>query len=103
MILNDLKLSTQCAMAAKTAQTVVGQLAKSAGFHYRDRHNLVRLCKWYVRPHIEYSTKLWMLWMAADKKILEKVQKRAVRIMSGLRETEHEARMKEFGPDTLEA
>jgi hypothetical protein len=41
--------------------------------------------------------------MAADKKILEKVQKRAVRIMSGLRETEHEARMKEFGPDTLEA
>ncbi len=43
MILNDLKLSTQCAMTAKTAQTVVGQLAKSAGFHYRDRHNLVRL------------------------------------------------------------
>ena len=40
-ITKNLKPSSQCKKAARTAQTVLGQLARA--FHYRDRHVFVRL------------------------------------------------------------
>jgi hypothetical protein len=48
MITASLKPSAQCAKAAKTAQAVLGQLARA--FRYRDRHVFMRLYKEYVRP-----------------------------------------------------
>ncbi len=50
----NMKPTAQCMRAAKTAQTVLGQLSRA--FHYRDRHVFMRLYKQYVRPHLEFST-----------------------------------------------
>jgi hypothetical protein len=96
----NLRPSAQCAKAARTASTVLSQLSRS--FHFRDRHVFVRLYKQYVRPHLEFATAAWSPWTAADKECLEKVQKRAVKMVSGLKSTEYEEKLKELGMTTLE-
>ena len=32
----------------------------------------------YVRPHLEYAVVCWSLWTVGDKEVLERVQRRAV-------------------------
>jgi hypothetical protein len=100
MITASLKPSAQCAKAAKTAQAVLGQLARA--FHYRDRHVFMRLYKQYVRPHLEFSTQAWSPWTEGDKACLEKVQQRAVRMVSGLKSDDYSERLSELGLPTLE-
>jgi hypothetical protein len=56
----------------------------SLPFHYRDRFTFVRLYKQYVRPHLEFASQAWSPWLAGDREVLEKVQKKAVGIVSGL-------------------
>jgi hypothetical protein len=42
----NLKPAAQCAWAAKTAQTVLGEMSRA--FHHRDRHVFMRLYKQYA-------------------------------------------------------
>jgi hypothetical protein len=98
-VADTLKPSAQCARAAKTAHTVLGQISRA--FHYRDRHIFVRLYKQYVRPHLEFAVQAWSPWTEADKECLEKVQRRAVSMVSGLQEQEYEDRLKELGLTSL--
>jgi hypothetical protein len=97
---HNLKPTAQCAKAAKTAQAVLGQICRA--FHYRDRHVFVRLYKQYVRPHLEFATQVWSPWTAADKECLERVQRRAVRMVSGIAAKEYEGQLRELGMTTLE-
>jgi len=83
-VTDKLKPASQCRAAARTAQAVLGQLTRA--FHYRDRHVFVRLYKQYVRPHLEFCTQVWAPWNEEDKQILEKVQQRAIKMVSGLHE-----------------
>ena len=99
-ITSNLKPSTQCAAAARTAQAVLGQITRA--FHYRDRHTFVKLYQQYVRPHLEFATQAWSPWTEGDKQILEKVQERVVKMVSGLKSNTYEGRLKELEMDTLE-
>jgi ribonuclease P/MRP protein subunit RPP40 len=78
----------------------MGQISQA--FHYRDRHVFVKLYQQNVQPHLEFCTQAWSPWTAADKEFLERVQKRAVRMVSGLRAVEYEQRLEELGLSTLE-
>ena len=100
MVHNTLKPSVQCAKAAKKANQVLGQMARA--FHYRDKITWIRLYKTYVRCHLEYAVQAWAPWTQADKELLESVQKRAVRMVSGLQGKEYEDRLREVGLTTLE-
>ncbi len=95
-----MKPSTQCANAARTAQTVLSQVTRA--FHYRDRNIFVRLYMQYVRPHLEFASQAWSPWSESDKAVLEKIQRRAITMVSGLKGTEYEERLKELGLTTLE-
>jgi hypothetical protein len=97
---NKLKPAAQCAHAARTAQAVLGQISRA--FQYRDRSIFVQLYKQYVRPHLEFSVQAWSPWSAADKELLEKVQRRAVRMVSGLKSRDYEDRLRELNLTTLE-
>lgn len=101
LITDTLKQSRQCEKAAQTANRVLSQICRS--FQYRNRHTFVRLYKQHVRPHLEFATPAWNPWLATDKETLERVQKRAVRMVSGLQNRTYEARLKELGLTTLEA
>jgi hypothetical protein len=76
------KPSEQCTKASRTANGILSQISKA--FHYRDRHNFLKLYKSQVRVHLEYATPAWSPWQVGDCEVLEKVQKRAVNMISGL-------------------
>ncbi len=88
------------AQAAKRAQTVLSQITRA--FHYRDRHIFKRLYVQYVRPHLEFASVAWSPRFEADKAVLEKIQQRAVAMISGLKGNSYEERLRELGLTTLE-
>ena len=56
----------------------------------------------FVRPHLEFSASVWSPWNQTDIDLLENVQKQAIRMISGLRSTSYEDKLKEIGLWTLE-
>jgi hypothetical protein len=68
----------------------------SRAFHYRDRFTFVRLYKQYILPHLEFASQSCSPWTAKDKNILERVQRRAISMVSGLRSQEYEERLIEL-------
>ena len=99
IIHNSLKPSAQCAKAASKANQVLGQMARS--LTYRDKYTWVKLYKQYVRYHLEYAVQSWSPWTEADINLLESVQKRAIRMVSGLNSNVYEERLKEVNLTTL--
>jgi hypothetical protein len=99
IICDNLKMAAQCAKAAKTAQSVLGQI--SHAFQYRDKTVFMQLYKQYVWPHLEFAVQAWAPYNAADIEILEKVQKKAVGMVSGLRSQDYAAKLKELRLTTL--
>ena len=100
LVSSNLKPTAQCAKAALTANRVLGQITRA--FHYRDRHVFIRLYKQYVLPHLEFSVTAWAPWTEADKVVLEKVQQRAVAMVSGLAGRSYEDCLAELEMLTLE-
>ena len=94
IVTDKLKPADQCRSAARTAQAVLGQITRA--FHYRDRHVFVRLYKQYVRPHLEFSTQAWSPWNGEDIDCLEKVQQKAIKMVTGLRGRTYEERLEEL-------
>ena len=62
----------------------------------------LRLYKMYVRPHLEYAVQAWSPWTQHDIKVLEDVQRRAVRMISGLRAQSYEDKLYELDLMSLE-
>jgi hypothetical protein len=85
--------------SSKDRQGVLSQISRT--FHYRDRHVFIRLCIQYARPHLEFASPARSPWLDADKE-LEKILKRAVNIVSGLKARAYEEKVKELGLTTLE-
>ena len=98
---SDLKPSIQCQKAAGKANGVLGRMARSLS--YRNKDIWLRLYRIYVRPILEYSVQAWSPWMCKDVKKLEDVQRRAVRMTSGLKGVTYEDKLKEVGMLSLEA
>jgi hypothetical protein len=99
IIHKSLKPSRQCEKAANTAGAVLRLIQRN--FHFRDRKIFVDLYKQYVRPHLEFSVPAWSPWTAHDIENIESVQKKAVKMVSGLISKEYEARCREIGIKTL--
>ena len=97
---NSLKPSRHCKKIADTANAVLRQLTRN--FHYRDRHIFKKLYVQYVRPHIEFASPAWSPWSETDKALIEKVQMKAVKMISGLSGNTYEERCQEIGLETLE-
>ena len=96
----SLKPAKHCRKAAGIAGAVLRQLTRN--FHYRDRYVFKKLYVQYVRPHLEFASSAWNPWQREDKEILEKVQMKAVGMISGLAGRTYEDRCKELGLETLE-
>ena len=63
---------------------------------------MLRLYKSLVRPNFEYCIQAWRPHLVKDIEMLEKVQRRATRMMVGNRDMTYERRLKYVGLTTLE-
>ena len=100
IVSDDLKPSKQCLAASKKANSTLGRMARS--FSYRSKDVWLRLYRIYVRPILEYAVQAWSPWLAKDIKVLEDVQRRAIRMTSGLKGKTYEERLLEVGMPTLQ-
>ena len=85
----------------KTANKVLGIIKLS----YEDKSmaNLLPLDKALVRPHIEYCVQAWRHYYQKNVDNLEKIQRRAIRMMDDLRGMEYEERLRQTRLVTQEA
>ena len=97
----SLRPSLQCSEASNRANAVLGQITRA--FHFRDRNVFIKLYKQYVRPHLEFAVPAWSPWTLGDKEMLEKIQRRAVRQVSGLKGSTYEEKLLELDMLSLEA
>jgi ribonuclease P/MRP protein subunit RPP40 len=89
----------QCAKAAGRANAILGQLSRAVS--YRDKDTFLKLYKVYVRPHLEYAVASWSPWTVGDREVLEKVQRRALGMVSNMRGRTYEDRLTEAGLTNL--
>jgi ribonucleases P/MRP protein subunit RPP40 len=61
-------------------------------FSVRDKEVILQLFKSLVRPHLEYSIQAWMPHYRKNIDLIEGVQKRATKIISGLNNCTYEVR-----------
>lgn len=94
-----LKPTKQCEVAARMANMTLGQIQRA--FHYRRKEYLIPLYKTFVRPKLEFGVAAWNPWTEADAEALEKVQKRALRLITDISGTTYLERLEEVGLTTL--
>ena len=100
MISNDLKVSEQCGRAAKKAMRILGMIGRT--FKSLDDASLKTLYCSFVRPHLEYSVQAWSPYLVKDIATLEKVQRRAMKMVPKLRKLPYEERLEKLNLYPLE-
>ena len=96
----NMKVSEQCRIAASKGNQVLGMIRRN--ITYKDKSLIVPLYKAIVRPHLEYCIQAWSPYLRKDIDMLEKIQRRATKLIPGLRDLRYEERLKECGLTTLE-
>ena len=69
---------------------------------YKEKSLIIPLYKAIVRPHLEYCIQAWNPHLRKDVDMLEKIQRRATKLIPGLRDLTYEERLMECGLTTLE-
>ena len=96
----DMKVSEQCRIAASKGNQVLGMIRINVA--YKENSLIVPLYNAIVRPHLEYCIQAWSPYLRKDIDMLEKIQRRATKLIPGLRDLRYEEILKECVLTTLE-
>ena len=79
---------------------MLGFISRNVG--HKSKEVMKTLCNAYVRPHLEYCVQAWSPHYQKDLVMLEKVQRRATRLVSELKRLDYETRLKELNMFSLD-
>ena len=96
----DMKVSEQCGIAASEGNQILGLIRRN--ITYKGKKLIIPLYKAIVRPHLEYCIQAWRPYRKKDIDTLERIQRRATKMIPELRDLSYEERLKECGLTTLE-
>lgn len=84
----------------KTANKVLGMIYRT--INCKEKDVILGLYKSLVRPHLEYCVQSWRPHLMKDIKLLEKVQHRATKMITGFQNMSYEERLSRLRLTTLE-
>ena len=80
----NMKVSEQCRIAASKGNQVLGMIRRN--ITYKEKSLIIPLYKAIVRPHLEYCIQAWNPHLRKDVDMLEKIQRRATKLIPELRD-----------------
>lgn len=95
-----MKFSEHCDKAAKSANAALGMIKRN--MVSRSSKVITRMYKALVRPKLEYCVQAWRPFLKKDINKLEKVQRRATKMIAEYRGFMYEDRLRLTGLTTLE-
>jgi len=93
----DMKVSEQCGIAAAKGNQILGLIRRNI----QRKKLIIPLYKTIVRRHLEYCIQAWRPCRKKDIDMLERVQRRATKMIPKLRNITYEMHLKECGLTTL--
>ena len=96
---HQLKFREQAASAISRASHVLAVIRRS--FSVIDETTLPLLFRTMVRPHLEYANVVWGPFNRDDQKRIERVQRRATKLVASIRELPYEARLRSLNLPSL--
>ena len=95
----DMKVPKQCGIAASKINQIIGLIRRTSMYK---KQLIVPLYKAIVRPHLEYCIQAWRPYRKKDIDKLERIKRRATKMISELRDLSYESRLLQCGLITLE-
>ena len=100
VVSQDLKTHVQCLEARNKANRMLGIINRNVS--YKSKDVITKLYNSYVRPHLEYCIQAWRPYHRGDIDMLEKVQRRATKLIPSLRRLSYEDRLRELNMFSFE-
>ena len=88
---STMNFTMHCQKTASKANQALGMIKQN--FKYMSKDSLMTLYKTFVRPHLEYCTPNWNPGYCKDIDILERVQRRATKLIPSISTFSYETRL----------
>ena len=82
LIDNKFKFHNYCSVVASKANRMLAIISKS--LQYMDGNILLNLYKSFIPPIVEYGTMIWGPYYVLDQQLIERIQRRATKLIHGL-------------------